>query len=205
MCVHTHVRGRVYIYIYIYTHAYMYGCTHTRVYTCMCIYPTYSVTEVRRFPDRYIDSVKNSDERLLRSSREMHDAFRAHFRDRFARCTDLPLQEFRRYLADFPRLGAAEAASCEGVVTECEVRGALKQVGLNKSPGQDGLPFEVYLRMSHMFVPILTDMFNHWFTKSVIPGCVTKSVITLQMKGGKYVWEGLDDYRSITLLNTACH
>ena len=22
----------------------MYGCTHTRVYTCICIYPTHSVT-----------------------------------------------------------------------------------------------------------------------------------------------------------------
>ena len=75
----------------------------------------------------------------------MRDTFRAHFRDRFARCTDLPIREFRSYLADFPRLGVAEAAGCEGVVTECEVRDALKQVGLNKSPGLDGLPYEVYL------------------------------------------------------------
>ena len=119
--------------------------------------------EVRRFPDRYIDSVKTPDGRLLRSSREMRDAFRAHFRDRFARCPDLPLQEFRSYLADFPRLETAEVASCEGVVTECEVRDSLKQVGLNKSPGLDGLPYEVYMRLSHMFVSILTDMFNHWF------------------------------------------
>ena len=158
--------------------------------------------EVRRFPDRYIASVKAPDGRLLRSSGEMRDAFRAHFRDHFARCTDLPLREFRSYLADFPRLGAAEAASCEGVVTECEVRDALKQVGLNKSPGLDGLPYEVYLRMSHMFVPILTDMFNHWFAQGAIPGSVTKGVITLLKKGGRHVWEGLDDYRPITLLNT---
>ena len=96
----------------------------------------------------------------------------------------------------------AEAASCEGVVTECEVRDALKQVGLNKSPGLDGLPYEVYLRMSHMFVPILTDVFNHWFAQGVIPGCVTKGVITLLKKGGQHVGEGLDDYRPITLLNT---
>ena len=74
--------------------------------------------EVRRFPDRYIASVKAPDGRLLRSSREIRDAFRAHFRGRFARCTDLPIREFRSYLADFPRLGAAEAAGCEGVVTE---------------------------------------------------------------------------------------
>ena len=159
--------------------------------------------EVRRFPDRYIASVKTADGRLLRSGREMRDDFQTHFRDRFARCPDLPIREFRSYLADFPRLGAAEAASCEGVVTECEVRDALKQVGLNKSPGLDGLPYEVYLRMSHTFVPILMDVFNHWFAQGVIPGCVTKGVITLLKKGGQHVGEGgLDDYRPITLLNT---
>ena len=106
---------------------------------------------------------------MLRSNREMRDAFRVHFHVRFARCFDLPLQEFRSYLADF--LGEAEAASCEGVFTECEVRGALKQIGLNES--QDGLPYEVYLRLPHMFVPILTDMFNYWFAKGAIPGSVT--------------------------------
>ena len=46
------------------------------------------------------------------------------------------------------------------MVTECEVCDALKQVGLNKSPILNGLPYEVYLRLPHMFVPILTDMFN---------------------------------------------
>ena len=158
--------------------------------------------EVRRFPDRYIASVKTLDGLLLRSTREIRDAFRAHFQDRFTRCTDLPIREFRSYLADFPRLGVAEAASCEGVVTECEVRDVLKQVGLNKPPGLDGLPYEVYLRMSHMFVPILTDMFNHWLAQGAISGSITKGVITLLKKGGRHVWEGLDDYRPITLLNT---
>ena len=75
--------------------------------------------EVRRFPGRYIDSVKSQDGGVLRSNHEIRDAFRAHFRDRFACCSDLPLQEFRSYLADFLHLGAAEVASCEGVITEC--------------------------------------------------------------------------------------
>ena len=96
----------------------------------------------------------------------------------------------------------AQAASCKGVVPECEVCDALKQVGQDKSPGLDGLPYEVYLRMSHMFVPILTDMFNHWFTQGAIPGSLTKGVITLLKKGGRDVGDGLDDYRPITLLNT---
>ena len=158
--------------------------------------------ELRRFPCRYIEFDKSPDGRTLRSNREMREAFRMHFRDRFARCPDLPVQEFRNYLADFPRLGEAEAASCEGVITECEVPNALKQVGLNKSPGLDGFPYEVYMRMSHIFVRIQTDMLNHWFAQGAIPSSITKGVITLRKKGDKHVWKDLDDYRPITLLNT---
>ena len=87
---------------------------------------------------------------------------------------------FCSYLANFPCLGAAEAASCEAGITECKVHDALKQAGLNKSPELDGLPYEVYLRLSHMFVPILTDMFNPWFVQGAIPGSITKGLITLQ-------------------------
>ena len=78
----------------------------------------------------------------------------------------------------------------------------LKQVGRNKLAGLDGLPYEVYLKMLHIFVPILMDMFNHWFTQRAIPGSITKGMITLLKKGGRHVWEDLDDYRPITLLNT---
>ena len=56
--------------------------------------------------------------------------------------------------------------------------------------------------MLHMFVPILADMFNHWFTQGAIPGSVTKGVITLLKKDGSHIREGLVDYRPITLLNT---
>ena len=61
------------------------------------------------------------------------------FHDRFARCPDLQVQEFRSYLVDFPRLRGAEAASYKGLVIKFEVRNALKQAGLYKSPGLDSL------------------------------------------------------------------
>ena len=128
----------------------------------------------------------------------MRDAFRAHFRDRFARCTDLPLREFRSYLADFPALGRLK-----WLVARVWLLNAKSVMCWSRSPGLDGLPYEEYLRMSHMFVPILTDIFNHWFAaQGAIPGSVTKGVITLLKKGSKNVGEGLDDYRPITLLNT---
>ena len=46
----------------------------------------------------------------------MRDVFRAHFRDRFARCPDLRLQEFRSYLADFPRLGSRHLLNAKSVM-----------------------------------------------------------------------------------------
>ena len=48
MCACAQVRvgvgAHTHIHTYIHTHAHWYGCTHTRVYTYMCIYPTHSVT-----------------------------------------------------------------------------------------------------------------------------------------------------------------
>ena len=67
--------------------------------------------EFRRFPHRSPVLGKSTDERVLRSNREVRDVFRVHFRDRFARCPDLPVQEFRSYLADFPCLGGRKQLS----------------------------------------------------------------------------------------------
>ena len=58
--------------------------------------------EVKRFLHRYTEFVKSPNGHAQWSNREMRVAFRAHFRDRFARCPGLPLQEFHGYLAYFP-------------------------------------------------------------------------------------------------------
>ena len=86
----------------------------------------------------------------------MCEALKIHFHDRFARLPDIPVQEFCCYLINFPHIQVAEMTGYEGLVTECKVRHTLKLVDLNKSLGLDGFPYEMYLRMSHMFVPILT-------------------------------------------------
>ena len=74
--------------------------------------------EVRRFGFRYIELVRSTDGHMRQSNRRMPEAFQAHFRHRLVRCPLLLVQEFRSYLADFPRLQEVEAASCEDLVTE---------------------------------------------------------------------------------------
>ena len=53
--------------------------------------------KVRRFLFQHIESFKSPNGRVLSSNRVMRDTFQPNFRDRFARCPDLPVQEFRRY------------------------------------------------------------------------------------------------------------
>lgn len=72
---------------------------------------------------------------------------------------------------------------------------ALKRVGSVKSAGLDGLPHELYLSLSHIFVPILTVVFSNWFQQGFIVDGISMSVIRLLKKN-------LADYYPITLPNT---
>ena len=48
--------------------------------------------EMQRFSHRHIEFVKSPDGHVLQSNRKLHEAFRAHFRDHFARCPDPSVQ-----------------------------------------------------------------------------------------------------------------
>ena len=100
-----------------------------------------------------------------------------------------------------PALGVAEAASCEGVVTECEVRDALKQVGLNKSPGTRWFALRSVLEdVAH--VCTYSDGYVQPLVRPGSPSLVAlpKGVITLLKKGGRHVWGG---FRRLQAHNSA--
>ena len=94
-----------------------------------------------------------------------------------------------------------EAAGCEGCITEDEVRKAMKSVGFNKSPGIDGLPYEVYLRLSHMFVLLLATIYNNWMRQGSIPRRFTRGIVKLLCKN-KHGGDGISNFRPLTMLNT---
>ena len=89
-----------------------------------------------------------------------------------------------------PSLSATAVAGCEGCITEDEVRKAMKSIGLDKSPGIDGLPYEVYLRLSHMFAPLLATIFNNWMRQGSIPKRFTRFIVNLLRKNK----HGLDGF-----------
>ena len=111
--------------------------------------------ELRHVADWHIASVTLLDGQCQTTNEAIYKEFRQYFLKLFTRKPGLSSAQFDTYLANFPRLSATEVAGCEGHIKEDEIQEALKSVGLDKSLGINGLPYEVYLRLSHMFVPLL--------------------------------------------------
>ena len=81
-----------------------------------------------------------------------------------------------------------------------EVIEAIKFSSRNKSPGPDGIPFEVYRNFSPLLAPILTNLFNTCLANTeLLPGSEESIVITLYKKGDK---TNLANWRPIALSNT---
>ena len=55
----------------------------------------------------------------------------------------------------------------------------------------------MYFKLVHMFMPILTDVFNHWFAHLTLPGH-----ITFLKRNVWHFLKGLYDFRYITLFST---
>ena len=157
--------------------------------------------ELRHATDRHIASVTSPDGQRRTTNKAICGEFRQYFLKLFTREPGLSSAQFDTYLVDFPRLSATEAAGCEGRIKEEEIRDALKSVGLDKSPGIDGLPYEVYLRLSHMFVPLLATIYDNWMRQGTIPRCFTRGIVKLLRKN-KYGGDGISNFRPLTMLNT---
>ena len=104
------------------------------------------------------------------------------------------------FFNNIPSLCEESKELCEGKVTKEECYNVLKEMKINKSPGNDGLTVEFY----HTFWPVLGDIIvealNEAFDKGHLANSQKQGVITLIEKEGKDPMY-IQNYRPITLLN----
>lgn len=119
---------------------------------------------------------------------------------------DAPTQ--RRMLeAVDSRLPADLASTCEGVFSADELRAALATMPRGKSPGSDGLPYELYTALWDVLGQPMCDAFNEAFARGEdgSPSLTSRQrtgTIVLLFKGGGQDRSLLGSYRPITLFNT---
>ena len=99
-----------------------------------------------------------------------------------------------------PTLSITARESCEGAITERELKKALMSMENNKSPGIDGLTTNFYKHFWHLIGPELTAIHNYSFTHGLLPLSQRRGIISLIFKKGDRT--RLSNWRPITLLTT---
>jgi exonuclease III len=94
--------------------------------------------------------------------------------------------------------------SGDGSITEDCIRMVMKGVPVGKSPGCDGLPYEVYVALSDILLPPMVSAFNEAFQAGE-EACLSDSqrtgIMALLHKGDNKPVDELSSFRPITLLN----
>ena len=108
-------------------------------------------------------------------------------RDKFLNCT-------------IPKLSDDARESCEGLITEEELRKAVMAMENNKSPGCDGLTSNFYKKFWPILGERLSRVYNYAFNNGLLTVSQRRGIITLLFKKGDRTQ--LKNWRPVTLLNT---
>ena len=99
-----------------------------------------------------------------------------------------------------PKLTINEQKKCEGLITIEECLKVVKKISKNKSPGNDGLPIEFYLKFWNEIGLLLVNSYNYSFENKLLTISQRQAIISLIDKPGKDRLH-IKNWRPISLLN----
>jgi exonuclease III len=123
------------------------------------------------------------------------------YEDLYAKKSTKSSEEIKQYLEtiQIPNLTEDEKVQCEGLLTVQECQETIKTFTKNKTPGNDGLPIEFYLKFWPIFGQAMVDAFNAGHMTGEMSASQKQAVITLLDKGKDRSL--LKNWRPISLLN----
>ena len=157
--------------------------------------------ESRNKIKKNIKKLKRSDNTCTVDPTEILSMQSTFYKELYASKTKRSREETHMYLEGIktPTLTEEEKIQCEGLLTVQECQETIKSFKKNKTPGNDGLPIEFYIKFWPIFGQLLVDSFNAGYIKGEMSVSQRQAVITLLDKGKDRTL--LKNWRPISLLN----
>jgi exonuclease III len=139
------------------------------------------------------------ENKLLTEPNEIRTELRKHFQEFYSTKGHKP--DIRDDIfSTIPILDPEKREKCDTPITLDELTTALKTSNPDKSPGLDGLTYELYKKFWNELGPLLLRVTNSSMHEGRLPNSMQNGIITLIPKNGDHTL--LSNWRPITLLNT---
>ena len=104
---------------------------------------------------------------------------------------------------NIPKLDELDSNECGGPLTMEELETIIKTFKLKKTPGNDGLPIEFYLKFWPVIKDTLLQTFNYSYENDILSTSQRQAIISLLEKPGKNRMF-VKNWRPISLINCDC-
>ena len=113
------------------------------------------------------------------------------------------LDEMDKFLEKYnlPKLNQDEIENLNRPITGTEIKTGIKNLPINKRPGQDGFTGEFYQKFREELTPILLKLFHKIAEEGELPNSFYEATITLIPKPDKDATHKKENYRPISLMN----
>jgi len=157
--------------------------------------------ERRNFARKHIKKLKIGDNIITEAQRILQEEKEFYTELYSATKIDLENEEANYFFSqNIPKLSEEQSNQCEGQIDFKECEAILKTFKLNKSPGNDGLTIEFYIKFWEYIGQCLIESFNYSYAHGELSTSQKQAVITLLDKKGKDRLY-LKNWRPISLLN----
>ena len=113
------------------------------------------------------------------------------------------LDEMDKFLEKYnlPKLNQDKIENLNRPITGTEIKTGIKNLPINKRPGQDGFTGEFYQKFREELIPILLKLFHKIAEEGELPNSFYEATITLIPKPDKDATHKKENYRPISLMN----
>lgn len=153
----------------------------------------------KRREKRFLESVLDKEGCAVSEEKEKRRVIQEMCSEKYKR-SETNFNKISEFLEDIQPLSKEKTLALLGEITKEEVKIAIKQLSVNKSPGPDGLSAELYLLLFEPILITLTAAFNEGIKEGRLSDSFYQGVMTMLHKKGDR--RNLDNYRHLTLMNT---